>query len=170
MQTKSNYSIPAFMAMAAIISAVLVFSGCHAPWSCHRNKSFEKRIEKVVSKISKELVLTQAQKDSLDKIKSEIIVKKKFQKDGITKIDNDIIALIKSNSIEKAKLKELIQKKKTAWEDARKEMHEFILDKFIEFHKVLTPDQRVKLTQYLEQHKHHHKHNMWKYCEIYSNK
>ena len=125
--------------------AIFVFSnGC----SCWRSPSIEKRATRMADRISKKLDLSESQKAELNQVKEEIIRKFK-SKESVEKrgeIRMALIAMIKEDSLTKEKLMALHQKQ----EEGQKEMQELLMDKFIQFHKVLTPDQRMKLTTLLE--------------------
>jgi Spy/CpxP family protein refolding chaperone len=125
--------------------AIFVFSnGC----SCWRSPSIEKRATRMADRISKKLDLSESQKAELNQVKEEIIRKFK-SKESVEKrgeIRMALIAMIKEDSLTKEKLMALHQKQ----EEGQKEMQELLMDKFIHFHKMLTPDQRMKLATLLE--------------------
>ena len=148
-----------FFITAILISSALAFGGCG--YFRHHNKqmSFEQRADRVVEKLTSELSLTDVQKTKLDAIKNEIIKKQKDQEQSMSPIKSEFTAMLNSETLDKAKLKALFQKKEETYLKAHGEFEDFLLDKFIEFHKILTPDQRAKFTKYLEKH-HSHKHWM----------
>jgi len=105
-----------------------------------RHISFEKRANFFVKILIKKLALTPEQQAIANKIKDEIIAKRKENKDIRKKIREEFNTRIKSTNIDKDKLIKFLE----SFDEKRKEMRNFMLDKLIEFHKVLTPDQRTK--------------------------
>jgi Spy/CpxP family protein refolding chaperone len=146
----------------------LAFSGCgHHFGNCrpHEKISFEKRADKVAEKITKELSLTDDQKAKLEAIKSAIVQKHRAQKEAAKQRHEEFTALIKGDKIDKATLTALMKKNRESSIKDRKEFRDFMLDKFIEFHQVLTPDQRVKLSELHKKHFGHKTFDHEKFAE-----
>jgi Spy/CpxP family protein refolding chaperone len=159
---RSNFTNSFVLALAVLLSVAFVSCGFR---SCcdHKKVDFEKRAEKFVEKVTKELDLKKEQQDRLQAIKAEAIGKNKANREIKTKIKAEIAALIKGDSIDKEELSELLLKKKTAGDKAREEMRSFLMDKFIEFHKLLSPEQRTKLALFIEKyHGKYSEYHKWK--------
>ncbi|MFH1197570.1 MAG: Spy/CpxP family protein refolding chaperone [bacterium] len=127
--------------LTASVIAVILFSsfGC----SRHRCSHFsmdtrEKMIEFAMEKISDELQLTEEQQTRLNQIKDEIVTKHKPMQ---TKMEDAFDFL--QSEIKKDRIDETLLKNKM--EDihaGKEEMHSFMLSKFVEFHTLLTKEQK----------------------------
>jgi Spy/CpxP family protein refolding chaperone len=97
----------------------------------------------IMEKISKELNLTDNQKAEVEKIREEIKAKmeskKQDRENNFTELEN----IFKQDKIDKESLKLLSQKH----EQDREEMKEFMMDEFIKFHAILTPQQRIQAVE-----------------------
>lgn len=126
--------------------------------NCHRHKSFEDRVEWISSKLSSKLDLDDSQQKTLDKIKKEIIAKKKDMHPQREKMMAEIIAEVKKDSFDKEKINTLFESKRAQ----QTEMRKFFIDKMAEFHAVLKPEQRKELGELMEKfakkHGKRHKH------------
>lgn len=131
----------------SLILAASVFVYCR-PW---KHKSPEDRAEWMTKRITKELDLNDAQKQTLAKIKDELLAKYKADKSARDAIFQEMTALVQTDSIDKARLQDL-KKRHVAQREA---MENLFMDKVVEFHKVLTPEQRVKAAKSLEKHAKH---------------
>lgn len=133
-----------------ILVAAALFAG-----GCRYYKSPEKRAEFVVKKITSELDLNDSQKEKLYKIKDEILSKRKELKLQGPRIPAEALAEFRQPTLDEKKINksfELEMNKMT-------EMRTFMTKKAIEFHAVLTPEQRNKLvdliTEFQQKHRHH---------------
>lgn len=126
-------------AILAVISSAIVFAqGCgHHKWL-----SPEKRAEMVVQKLKSELELNESQAATLEKIKGEVLAKRKelnlpeghfLPKEAVDEIRGEKLNVDKWNKYGQER-----EKKKG-------ELRTFILKKAVEFHAILTPAQRNKL-------------------------
>lgn len=131
----------------SLVLAASVFVYCR-PW---KHKSPEERAEWMTKRIHKELDLNDAQDQTLKKIKDELLAKYKADKPARDALFQDMTALVQAESIDKAKLQDL-KKRHVAQREA---MENLFMDKVVEFHKVLTPEQRVKAAKSLEKHAKH---------------
>ncbi len=129
--------ISKFTAILMVLGMVAVLTqGCHHKWM-----SPEKRANFIVKKLKSELDLTETQSATLDKIKEEVLAKRKelkmtgafLPKEAVEELRADKLNVDKWN-----KLGEEREKKMTA-------LRTFFTKKAVEFHAVLTPEQRGKL-------------------------
>lgn len=104
------------------------------------------KADRVVKWISKDLDLTAEQKTKLDAMKAEVV-------DRITRLHGDreaihgeVLALVKSDRVTEADINALIDKR----EAKLRELKPFLVDTFIDFHRMLTPEQRNKLAEKME--------------------
>ena len=136
-------TIPTFIMLAAL--SALVFAGCY--------RTPEQRAAHFVDRISEELKLNDAQKVHLDKIKDEFLAKRLEMTKDRDEVYDVAIGLMKSDMIDRAKLDALTEKSQGRTGDAVK----FFFAKFAEFHDMLTPEQRTKVTEHLKEHREKHR-------------
>ena len=112
----------------------------------------EQRAEWVVKKISSDLSLDDKQKAELQRIKKEILDKKKEL--DVKLIPEEIVEQVRVAQFDEAKVNKAFETTGIK----RDQMRIFMVKKFSEFHAVLTPDQRNKLadriTELLKKHSH----------------
>lgn len=129
------------------VLALTALAGMNAcrPW---KHKSPEERAEWIVKRITKELELNDAQKQTLGRIKDEFIAKHKADRPQMEAQFNALGELVRSDSIDQAKLKELRKKHQAH----RESMETFFVEKATEFHRVLTSEQRVKAADLMQKY------------------
>jgi len=129
------------------IIALFSLAGMNAcrPW---KHKSPEERAEWMVKRISKELDLNDTQKQALNRIKDEFVAKHKADRPQMEAQFAALSDLVRSDTIDQAKLKDLRKKHQAH----RESMENFFVEKAIEFHKVLTPEQRVKAADLMQKY------------------
>ncbi len=138
-----------------LLVIVKLFSGCsHRSHFCKAHSSHEKKANWMMKKIAKELKLNEQQKVELERIKDEIMAKKAEFKVNHQEIKNAVLSQVKSDSIDQAALNGLFGDKELEF----KEMRAFLVDKFAEFHSILTPEQRLKLAEKMERFHSKHQH------------
>ncbi len=117
-----------------------------------RHHSMEQRAEWIVKKVSSELDLDDKQKVELQRIKKEILDKRKEL--DLKMIPEEIVDQIRLTQIDESKVNSAFETSGAK----RDQMRIFMTKKFIEFHAVLTPEQRNKLadriTKLLKKHNH----------------
>ncbi|MCB1193276.1 MAG: Spy/CpxP family protein refolding chaperone [Leptospiraceae bacterium] len=106
----------------------------------------EKKAEKIVEKLSSNLNLDDEQKQKLNQIKDEVVAKMKANMKNRGSFSKEFAEDIKSDTLNKEKLLQFLKDRA----DKRNSMHEFMVDKFIEFHAILNPEQREKLAEKIE--------------------
>lgn len=129
------------------LSAVAGVTNCR-PW---KHKSPEERAEWMAKRIAKELDLNDSQKQVLNKIKEDVVAKHKADKANHAANFKELTALIRSEKIDNAKLAELRKRH----QQHRESMEAMFVEKALELHKVLTPEQRNKAADLLEKHMKH---------------
>jgi Spy/CpxP family protein refolding chaperone len=133
-----NYKSLGLIAVVIIVASGLL-TGCARP-------TIEQRMDRIVQKISQELDLTNDQQDALQKVKVEFFQKLKAQKEARLQLRDEMIVLIKRDAIDAAELEKIKQK----MNDLNKELQDFLMAKFIDFHKTLTPAQKEKAVEWIE--------------------
>jgi periplasmic protein CpxP/Spy len=115
--------------------------------NCFKEKNFEARVEKIANKISKHLDLNDKQKVELERIKKEIIEKKKsLREKSPNESREQLIGMIRTEKMDLAKAKATMD---ISYAN-RKEMGDFMIEKLVEFHAILTPEQRTKFADKME--------------------
>ncbi|TAL35343.1 MAG: periplasmic heavy metal sensor [Spirochaetes bacterium] len=131
-----------FIAVASVIAvAGLAFAGCAHHWSP------EKRADYMAKKIASKLDLNDEQKAKLYAIKDEAVAKFKEERAGHKAMRAEAIALVKKDKVERAEVEKLFSER----EEHMKRLRPFIIDKIIEFHAILTPEQRAKAAELMEE-------------------
>jgi periplasmic protein CpxP/Spy len=132
------------LVIAAIIAgSALVLSGCGRG---HHEGSPEKRVEKGVKGISWMLDFDKDQKAKLDVIKKDVIAKIKEEKPNREATHKEALELVKKDSLDRAAVIAFIDKQ--IGELNRNKT--FIADKIVEFHAILTPAQKKKIVEHME--------------------
>jgi periplasmic protein CpxP/Spy len=111
----------------------------------------EKRAEYIVNKLTKKLDLTKDQQEKVNKIKDEILARTKAIRNDRTVLREELASLIKSERLTKDMVNKFIDKRKSKMDEIRP----FLVEKFIEFHNILTPEQRAKLSEKTERWFYH---------------
>lgn len=101
----------------------------------------------IIEQIAGKLNLDENQKAQVDKIREQINEKmeanKPDRKNDLDEFENEF----KKDNLDKNTLKQIMEKK----DQKREEMKDFMLDKLIEFHKILTPEQRTKAVEIMKE-------------------
>jgi len=139
--------------LIAIVIGAFFMSGCHRRACTFHRASPEKGAEWVVKRLSSELDLNEKQKKEVNRIKDEILAKRKGFQDDHHQMFETILNQVKSESVDEARLNQLFQDKEAQF----KEIRNFMISKFTEFHKILTPAQREKLASKMNEFHDHFK-------------
>jgi len=97
----------------------------------------------LILKMSRDLDMTNEQKEVLKKIYEEIRAKKEEMKDKSPDYKERIISLIKSDKITKEQVLEVLK----GPQRYKEEMDDFISEKLVELHNILTTEQKEKLVE-----------------------
>lgn len=129
------------------IIALLSLTGMNAcrPW---KHRSPDERVASMVERISKALNLDASQKQILERMKAEFIAKHKADRPQMEAQFAALSDLVRSDTIDQAKLKTLRKKHQAH----RESLENFFVEKAIEFHKVLTREQRSKSADMIMEH------------------
>ncbi len=132
--------------MISLVFGVGFFSGCR-PHGHHRGVEF------AVDYVTDVLDLNEAQQEQLNQIKDELMAKRDQMRANKDKHYDEAVALLLSEEIDQAKVKEIIAEHRAQMDD----MIDLMVVRFAEFHRTLTPEQKTKLVKKLEGfHKWHH--------------
>ena len=128
-----------------LLAIFVLVSGC----SSWHSQPMEKKATKIADRIAKKLDMTESQKAELNQIKDEIVSKIK-SKENVEKrkeLRTSFLEMFRGDALTKEKLTDLYQKKETG----DQEMRDFLMDKLVQFHKMLTPEQRAKAADWMDQ-------------------
>jgi Spy/CpxP family protein refolding chaperone len=140
-------NITLFITACLILILLAAMAGCHHNMNMFCGpKAFKDRVETMTKKLSKELDLADEQNNHLNIIKDEMIAKLSERKKHRAEMFTVIREEIQKDSIDQRRLGKLFDDRKQFRED----MHKFMLQKFVEFHAMLTKEQRVKLNVLIE--------------------
>ena len=125
--------------ICVFISGALIFTGC-------RSGSQKGKAEFMIDYIAETLDLTDPQREQLDGIKEEFMAKAKEIHAQKEAMHAAFMAELRKAEINRENLKVLIDQK-------RAQMDDFInlaMDRLVEFHKILSPEQKEKLVAKVE--------------------
>ncbi|MEO8210101.1 MAG: Spy/CpxP family protein refolding chaperone [bacterium] len=103
----------------------------------------------MIGMIVEKLDLTDIQKAQVEKIRDEIKTKMDLRKDNRDNMMEEFANEFKKDNMDKNKLKDLDLKR----EQNMMEMKDFMMDKLVEFHNLLTPEQRNKAVETMKEMK-----------------
>ncbi|MDH4127780.1 MAG: Spy/CpxP family protein refolding chaperone [Spirochaetota bacterium] len=131
----------------SIVTSILIFVAIFVLANCSGHHHDPKaRAEYMVKKLIDKLELDETQKAKLIKIKDEILAKRKSMHSNRKAIISKVIDQIKSDKIDQDELNKIFK----ANSKNRTEMRKFLIQKFAEFHEILSPKQRLKLVELVE--------------------
>jgi len=137
------------IAITVFIALALVMAACgHSRYSEFRGASPEKRIDWVKKHISDELKLDAIQNAKLDEIAADLLARKHKMAPEREKGRLELAELVRNENLNRADLEQLVDKKRVHIE----EMIDVVMDHVVEFHSMLTPEQRARLAEKIEKH------------------
>jgi protein CpxP len=111
----------------------------------------EERADFFVSRIASSLDLTKEQVDKVNKIKDELLARTKTSSGERETTYKELIEMVKNDKLNRDSVENFINKR----EAKMKELKPFIIDKIVEFHYILTPEQRNKVAEKLDKFFHY---------------
>ncbi|MBN2158925.1 MAG: Spy/CpxP family protein refolding chaperone [Spirochaetes bacterium] len=139
----SKRIVPIVLAAVFAVSGALFFSCGPRRFFCAEP---EERAEIIVKKMTRDLKLTKEQVQKVNKIKDEILARTKNLRDQKEAVRGEFLALVRSDRLERNKVNAFVTKR----EEAFRGLKPFFIDKFVEFHNILTPEQRGRLSEKIE--------------------
>lgn len=139
-----------YIAMGVVLALVsTAYFGCRSHNPEDVAKRHEKHAEWIVEKITDELDLTADQQKSLNTIKDEVLAKHAEVKDLRTGVMNDFYSVLDKATINEEELNAMFAQR----EAKLKELREFAVAKFAQFHNSLTKEQKLKLKEKFEKYR-----------------
>jgi len=135
--------------VTVFITLALILAACgHSRFAGYHGASPEKRVAWIKKHISDELNLDAAQNEKLDAIAQDLLDRRKKMKPVREKGRLELTALVRSEKLDRTDLERLVAKKRPHVE----EMIDVVMDHAVEFHQMLTPEQRTLLAEKIEKH------------------
>jgi len=131
------------IASAVIAVSAMAFSACSR---CGHDASPEKRAEKGMKHISWMLDFDKAQDVKLNSLKTDVVAKIKEEKPNREAAHKEALELVKKDSLDRAAVVKFIDKQIERLNSNKN----FIADKIVEFHSILTSDQKKKIAERME--------------------
>ena len=139
-----------YIAMGVVLALVsTAYFGCrsHSPEDVAKRN--EKHAEWIVEKITDELDLTADQQKTLNAIKDEVLVKQNEVKELRSGVMNDLYSVLDKETIDETELNAMFAQR----EAKLKELREFAVAKYAQFHNSLSKEQKIKLKENLEKYR-----------------
>jgi len=131
------------------ITLALVLAACgHSRFAANRDTLPEKRVEWIKKHISAELNLDAAQNEKLDAIAADMLERRQKLKPVREQSRLELANLVRAENLDRADLERLVDKKRVHVE----EMIDVVMQHAVEFHEMLTPEQRTLLAAKIEKH------------------
>ena len=141
MNTRSIITVAVLLVTFSIIAI-----GCGHNHCCHRSP--EKKAQWVVNRIAGKLDMTDSQEKKLEKIKDQVLAKMNDYKTEHQVMHDEALQLVKKDTLTRADLEKLF----TQREQRYRELEPFIIEKMMEFHAILTPEQKNQLAEKMQEH------------------
>lgn len=104
------------------------------------------KADRIASRLARELDLTEEQKTKLDAMKAEVVDRITRLHPDRAKAHDEVLALVRSDRVTEADVNGLIEHR----EAKINELKPFLVDTLVDFHRMLTPEQRNKLAEKME--------------------
>lgn len=125
--------------VGVLIAGLLTFAGC-------KHHGRHKGAEFMVDYVSEVLDLTDAQRDDLDRIKEEFMAKAEDMHADKDAMKASLVEQLGKDQMDEIELRRLADQHRAKMD----EMVDLGIDRMVEFHKTLTPEQKAKLIKKLE--------------------
>ena len=137
------------IAVTVFVTLALVLAACgHSRFAGYHGATPEKRVEWVKKHIADELKLDEAQTAKLDAIAADLMDRRKKMAPEREKGRLELAELVRSEKLNRADLERLVDNKRAHIE----EMIDVVMDHAVDFHQMLTPEQRILLAEKIEKH------------------
>ena len=138
------------IAVIVFVTLALVLAACgHSRFAAYHGATPEKRVEWVKKHIADELNLDEAQNARLDAIAADLMDHRKKMAPEREKGRLELAELVRAEKLNRADLERLVDNKRAHIE----EMIAVVMDHAVDFHQMLTPEQRTLLAEKIEKHK-----------------
>ncbi len=155
-----KFFIGALAVMAGLAVMSFVFVGCGHRGTYFKDDDAKSHLEWFSGKIADRLDLSTDQKARVDVLLTELHEKRGKSRQWRQSLRQDVLTLVRQEQIDLNDIDRIV----APMQQHMKEMVAFAGDRIIEFHALLTPDQREKLAKEIETHQH--KHGKWRRCRF----
>lgn len=128
--------------MGIVAMAALSFTACRPWW----HKTMQERAGYIAKKISSKLDLNDSQNQKLNAMRDEVVKKLEANEKEMIQISREFEQLVRADKMDTKKLKELKDRRAAIHTDVEAVM----MDKLVEFHGILTPEQHTKAADLLK--------------------
>ncbi len=118
------------------------FSACRPWW----HKTMQERAGYIAKKIGSKLDLNDSQQQKLNAMRDEVVKKLEANEKEMVQLSRDFEGLVRADKMDPKKLKELKDRRTAVQTDVETVM----MDKLVEFHGILTAEQRTKAADLLK--------------------
>ncbi len=145
-------SLKSYFLICILVTTLIAFEGCDRRKFGFPPRRFhpEKEADFLLERFARDLDLTEEQREKLNKIKDEILEERKEnrekQREEHKEFMDKIVSLVKSDKITKEQIYKILEIR----DEKMKKMNNFLIDKLIEIHEMLTPEQREEIAEKLE--------------------
>ncbi len=129
------------LSIVTIIFTILAIKGIAV--AKHFHKFSDGPHEFFMDKFTENLNLSEAQKAQVENLKKQVKEKMESNKSNRGSHIEEFSNEFRKDNLDRNRLLELSKEKETQMQD----MKEFMMDKLIEFHNILTPEQRIKAVE-----------------------
>ena len=130
--------------MLALGVGTVLFAGCHGHG--RHGGDPHKKADKIVDKMKNKLELNQDQEVKARKIAHEVADRAAEFRAMRKEVRQEALLQLRAAAVDEGALNQNLENQEAKF----KELRTFMIQKFAEFHAVLTPEQREKLAAYLE--------------------
>ncbi len=136
----------AVITLATVIALGAVVGVGYAVGSRFCKMTPAQKADKIAGRIARELDLTAEQKTKLDAMKAEVVDRITRLHEDKAKVHDEVLALVKSDRVTEKDINRLVEQREAKWQ----ELKPFLVDTLVDFHRMLTPEQRNKLAEKME--------------------
>jgi Spy/CpxP family protein refolding chaperone len=136
------------------LGATLLFFNCRGGCGRHGDMDPHKRADKIVGRMEKELGLTTDQAARVKKLAYGIADSMQARWRGAMPVGahGEMLKQLRAESVDTAALNKDMSDRAAEFQQRSAERHAMMIRTFVEFHDILTPEQRNKLAVFLEKH------------------
>jgi uncharacterized membrane protein len=142
------------IAIISVLSSLVIFTGLAACRHGHNAGGFDQfDLQAATNRIASRLDLSEFQKSELERILSEIAAKAKQLRADHQARHQELADLVRQEAIDP----EVVDNRITERFDSMRELVDYAAERLIVFHATLTPEQREKAAEEIENHaaRHH---------------
>lgn len=145
-----------FTGLSMLISAAVLGAACGRPHFHHREVT-EDHVNRVSEKIADRLDMDQNQKGKMKLLAEKIAAKLPLIKKHRTEMSESVQKQFSSDSFDRSGFEAMMKEHQSEME----EMHSFAAESMEEFHSILSPEQRKKVVDFMQNHREKRRHSFF---------